>query len=66
MHGSIREREKVTRGLKEEYTPIVPMNRVYYNFIRPHQALRGKTPAEMAGIGVGGREQMAKIDSSKR
>lgn len=57
MHGSIREREKVTRGLKVDETPIIPMNQIYYNFIRPHQALEGKTPAEMAGIGIGGENK---------
>jgi transposase-like protein len=39
MHGSIREREKVIRGLKIDETPIIPMNQIYYNFIRaclPH------------------------------
>jgi hypothetical protein len=53
MHGSIREREKVMRWIKVDDTPILPMNMIYYNFVRPHQALDGKTPAEMAGIGVG-------------
>jgi len=57
MHGGIREREKVMRGLKEDYTPIIPMNQIYYNFIRPHQALNGLTPAEMAGIGVEGENK---------
>jgi len=52
MHGSIREREKVVRGLKVDETPIIPMNQIYYNFIRPHQGLQGGTPAEMAGIGI--------------
>lgn len=28
MHGSIREREKVTRGLKVDDTPILPMNMI--------------------------------------
>lgn len=54
MRGSIREREKVMRGIKIDDTPILPMNQIYYNFIRPHQALKGMTPAEMAGIGVSG------------
>lgn len=57
MHGSIREREKVTRGLKVDETPIIPMNQIYYNFIRPHMGLDGKTPAEMAGIGIDGENK---------
>jgi putative transposase len=57
MHGSIREREKVTRGLKVDDTPILPMNMIYYNFIRPHQSLNGKTPAELAGVGVDGENK---------
>lgn len=61
MHGSIREREKVTRGLKADDTPIIPMNQIYYNFIRPHQALGGKTPAEMAGIGIEGENKWIEL-----
>ena len=57
MNGSIREREKVMRGLKVDDTPILPMNMIYYNFIRPHQGLEGLTPAEMAGIGVEGKNK---------
>jgi len=48
MNGSIREREKVMRGIKVDDTPIIPMNQIYYNFIRPHMGLDGITPAEMA------------------
>ena len=57
LNGTVREREKVMRGLKEEQTPIIPMNKIYYNFIRPHQGLEGKTPAEMAGIGINGENK---------
>jgi hypothetical protein len=52
MHGSIREREKIMRGIKVDDTPIIPMNQIYYNFVRPHMGLDGKTPAEAAGIGI--------------
>jgi len=52
MHGSIREREKIMRGIKVDDTPIIPMNQIYYNFIRPHMGLEGATPAEAAGVGI--------------
>lgn len=57
MHGSIREREKVMRGIKVDDTPIIPMNQIYYNFVRPHQALDGRTPAEAAGVGISGENK---------
>jgi len=52
LHGTIRERTKVTRGLDSEGSAqtMIDGNRIYYNFIRPHMALNGKTPAEAAGI----------------
>ena len=52
MHGSIREREKIMRGIKVDDTPIIPMNQIYYNFVRPHMGLEGATPAEAAGVGI--------------
>jgi len=54
LHGTIRQREKTMRGLKIEDTPIVDGNRIYYNFIKPHEALGGKTPSEKAGIEIEG------------
>ena len=53
LNGTVRERTKVLRGLKIEETPIIDGQQIYYNFIRPHMALEGKTPAEMAGIELG-------------
>jgi transposase-like protein len=55
LHGTIRERIKVMRGLDraDSAQTLIDGNRVYYNFIRPHQALKGKTPAEMASINLG-------------
>jgi transposase-like protein len=61
MHGTIREREKIMRGIKVDDTPIFPMNKIYYNFIRPHSALDGKTPAEAAGIGIGGENKWKRL-----
>jgi len=47
------------RGLKDEPTArtIIDGFRIYYNFIRPHMALNGKTPAEACGIEVKGENK---------
>lgn len=52
LHGTMRQRNKVQRGLKhvEPSKVFVDGFKTYYNFIRPHMSLNGKTPAEMAGI----------------
>jgi len=52
LNGTVGERNKVMRGLKgkETASTIMDGQRVYYNFIRPHIALSGKTPAEKAGV----------------
>jgi len=51
-HGTWRERDKVMRGLDSDATAeqMLENYRTYYNFIRRHTALGGKTPAEMAYI----------------
>jgi len=55
LNGTIRERDKVMRGFKNEESTqqIIEGFRAYYNFIRKHQSLKGKTPAEMANIDLG-------------
>jgi transposase-like protein len=50
FNGSVRDREKVTRGLKKNETPILAGMQVYHNFIKPHEGLNGRTPAEACGI----------------
>jgi len=52
LHGTVRERDKVMRGLKGEETGkiIVDGLKNYYNFLRPHMGLDGETPSKMAGI----------------
>jgi putative transposase len=57
LHGTIRQREKVMRGIKVDETPIVEGHRLYYNFIKPHEALDGRTPGEEAGITIEGKDK---------
>jgi putative transposase len=54
LHGTIRQREKVMRALKNDDTPIVEGHRLFYNFIKPHESLNGLTPSEQAGITLEG------------
>ncbi|HZW84473.1 MAG TPA: DDE-type integrase/transposase/recombinase [Nitrososphaerales archaeon] len=57
MNGEIRDREKTMRALKTKETPILKGLQIYHNFVRPHQALKGKTPADLAGIIVQGENK---------
>lgn len=54
-HATFRERDKVIRGFKSEKTAnnYVENWKTYYNFVKPHMALDGLTPSEVAGIGIG-------------
>lgn len=54
LNGEIRDREKVMRGLKKSDTPILKGYQLFHNYIRPHSALEGKTPADKAGIKIEG------------
>ena len=57
LNGEIRDREKVMRGLKKDDTPILKGFQIFHNFMRPHQGLNGKTPAEACGIQVKGKNK---------
>ena len=52
LHGTLKDRINVMRGLRDEETAKTVLNGwfVFYNFIRPHQSLDGETPAKTAGI----------------
>jgi transposase-like protein len=49
-NGTLRERVKVQRGWKSNKSALAEGQRIFYNFVKPRQALDGKTPAEKAGI----------------
>jgi putative transposase len=57
LNGEIRDREKVMRGLKNPDTPFIPGYQIYHNYVRPHEALEGKTPADACGIEVQGENK---------
>jgi putative transposase len=61
QNGEVRDREKVMRGLKNTDSPILRGYQVFHNYIRPHMALDGRTPAEAAGIQVKGNDKWLTI-----
>jgi putative transposase len=63
LNGTLRERVKVQRGWKSHKSAIAEGQRIYYNFVKPHQALKGKTPAEKAGIETKGRDKWKNLFS---
>jgi len=52
FHGTLKGRTKVMRGLKSPETALLFLDGwlVYYNFFKPHRALKGKTPAVKANL----------------
>jgi putative transposase len=52
FHGTLKQRTKVMRGLKDIKTAklITEGWLLHYNYLRPHEALNGKTPAQVAGV----------------
>jgi hypothetical protein len=68
LNGEIRDREKTMRGLKRKRTVILQGYQIYHNYIRPHEALDGKTPAEACGIKVEGENKWLTLiqNASKR
>lgn len=61
-----RSEEKRHRGLKKEDTPLSRGFQIYYNFVKPNQALYGQTPAQRSGIDVKGKNKwMTLIQNAK-
>jgi putative transposase len=57
LNREIRDREKTMRGLKRKDTPILKGYQIYHNYIREHEGLNGKTPAEACGIKIEGKNK---------
>ncbi|MCJ7633622.1 DDE-type integrase/transposase/recombinase [Candidatus Bathyarchaeota archaeon] len=54
LHSTLKDRLKPTRGLKGEETVRTLLEGwvVHYNYVRKHQTLKGKTPANASGIRI--------------
>jgi hypothetical protein len=61
MNGEIRDRKKVFRGPKTKDSPILKGYQIYHNYVRPHESLNGKTPADACGIVVEGNDKWMTI-----
>ena len=59
LHGSVRDREVVMRGMdhKESAQTLMEALRIYHNYIKTHQGLDGRTPAEATGIRIEGENK---------
>ena len=54
LNNTVRERDKVMRGMQNNDTAKVLMDgfRNYYNFLRPHMGIDNNTPAKEAGLNL--------------
>jgi len=66
MNGEIRDRERVMRTLEKPDSPILDGYQIFHNYVRPHMALNGKTPAEEAGIIIKGQNKWLTIIQNAR
>lgn len=59
-HNEIRERLKARRGLgnDESAQTFTELLKINHNFVKPHEGLDGKTPAQAANVDLG-------LDSNK-
>jgi putative transposase len=66
FNGEVRDREKVMRGLKRQDTKVLVGYRIFHNYIRQHEGLDGKTPAEVSGINVKGNNKWITLIQNAR
>ncbi len=57
FNGTVRAREKTMRSLERDDSPILDGYQIFHNYLHPHEGLKGKTPAEVCGIKVEGKDK---------
>ena len=57
LNDEFRDREKVMRGVKKEDSVIFDGSQIHHNYVRHHMALEGKTPDDMCGIEIKGKDK---------
>ena len=45
------------RTLERSDSPLIAGMQIYHNYVKPHMGLKGKTPAEAAGISIEGENK---------
>ena len=58
LNGTMRDWEQTRRGMKNMDSPMFKGFYIYYNFVKKHGGLQGKTPAEEALIHVVGQNKL--------
>ena len=67
INGEIRDREKTMHGLKKKDIPVLHGYQIFHNYIRPHESIHSKTPAEACGIEIKGENKwITLIQNSSR
>lgn len=70
-NGETAARTKNTRGFGSETPPLIVLDIIHHNFLRPHMGLNGKMPAEVEDITIPGHNRLrtlircAKFTSTK-
>lgn len=66
LHSQLRPRYRMTRGLGSPSvgSDLVNLFMIGYNFARPKRSLMGRTPAEAAGLRLGGRNPWLALSRS--
>ena len=65
FNGELRDREKTMRSVKIDDSPVLKGMQIFHNYVRPHMALEGKTPAEAAGFRLKGRTSGLRLSRTR-